>query len=314
VQLMPEQFFSLKADLTEMVGKQKIISATIGPCGEACLLMVAQPDESLAFGYEKRTDVSVCPRGAAERSYRATFVVYEKGLKQRIELGDIQQAFPTAQPLPNGEILIIGSRCHFGNGDPEKNAAVYDRCGNLLRRFVVGDGIEEVQTTRDGLIWISYFDEGVFGDDAIGASGIVCFDGQGRKVWDFEAPPEANTMADCYAMNVADDVVWACYYTDFPVVRIDREKKVQAWRNLMTGAGAMAVDDQRVVLWGGYGENRTRCVVQEYSEGDQELKNARRVELKFPDEVDVKRVRVLGRGATLHAFVGTRLYSWMMNR
>jgi hypothetical protein len=226
----------------------------------------------------------------------------------------MEQAHPTAQPLPNGEILVVGHRCHFRNGDPEKNVAVYDRNGSLLRRFVLGDGIQDVQTTRDGSIWVSYFDEGVFGNfgwnEPMGSPGIVCFDASGAKVWDFEAPPGFDTMADCYVMNVADDAVWGCYYTDFPVVRIDSQRKVRAWRNTIAGATAMAVDDWRVVLWGGYGEKRSRCVIQEYSKRDLELQKLRGVSLRFPSEVESDKVRVIGRGAKLHAFAGARWYCW----
>ena len=37
--------------------------------------------------------------------------------------------------------------------------------GVLKRRFVLGDGLESVQTTENGKIWTSFFDEGIWGHD-----------------------------------------------------------------------------------------------------------------------------------------------------
>ena len=185
-----------------------------------------------------------------KNSFSASFLRFNGTLQQQARIPAVQQAYPTAHPLPDEEILVVGSRCHFRNGTPETNATVFDRAGNLVRQFVLGDGIQDVQTTTDGLIWVSYFDEGVFGNfgwtKPIGAPGIVCFDTSGRKVWDFEPPHSFNAMADCYAMNVADDAAWACYYTDFPIVRIDAQHNVRAWPNEFSGAHAIAVDAKRV--------------------------------------------------------------------
>jgi hypothetical protein len=69
--------------------------------------------------------------------------------------------FPVVQPLPDGEVLVVGLRS--GGVHDVDNAAVYDRDGSVAREFRLGDGIEDVQTTRDGAIWVSYFDEGILG-------------------------------------------------------------------------------------------------------------------------------------------------------
>ncbi|HEY6227717.1 MAG TPA: hypothetical protein VI282_11405 [Verrucomicrobiae bacterium] len=314
---MSENFFALKADLGELVGDRKIISATVGPDGEACLFAVAARDGGIALGREERKGFAIFPLSRARNSYEAMFMRYRDCVLQRTELKGVEQAFPTVEALPNGEILLVGARCHYRDGNPEKNAVVFGPDGREVRRFVLGDGIADVQTTKEGLIWVSYFDEGVFGNfgwnEPMGAAGIVCFNARGEKVWDFVAPSKAGMVADCYAMNVAGDAVWACYYTDFPVVRIDAARKVRAWRNSVAGASAMAVNNRHVVLWGGYGEERMRCIVQEYSESEPELKNSREIGLEFPAEVDAKGLRVTGRGAGLHAFVGARWYRWTMN-
>ncbi|HUS34759.1 MAG TPA: hypothetical protein VM680_05350 [Verrucomicrobiae bacterium] len=311
---MTNDLFPLVHDLSDIVGHQKIISASIGPHGEACLLLTAPENEAIAYGRKEQKGFASFPLSIARKYFPATFIRYDGNLLQQTPIAAVQQAFPSVQPLTNQEILIIGARCDFRNGKPEKNATVFDGAGNALRQFVLGDGIQDVQTTKDGMIWVSYFDEGIFGNygwsEPIGAPGLVCFDATGRKLWEFKAPEGFDAMADCYAMNVADDSVWACYYTDFPVVNIDAQRNVRAWANEFAGATAMAVDERRVVLWGGYGEEGSRCVSQNF--GDRKLEKAKKVPLRFPAGVEAKNVRLIGRGSALHLFDGCRWYVWKL--
>ena len=169
--------FRLKADLAAVVGSQKIIASSIGPTGEACMLVVAPKYEKEPFGCEERNGFAIFPFSKPKRSYPATFIRFDGGLIQRTELLNVNIAFPSVQPLPNGEVLLVGARCHYRKGDPEQNAIVCSPEGEIVRSFVLGDGINDVQTTSDGMIWVSYFDEGVFGnygwDKPMGASGLV---------------------------------------------------------------------------------------------------------------------------------------------
>jgi len=72
-----------------------------------------------------------------------------------------------AQPFDEGWLLA------YGRGGA---AEIYDKSGShVLRTLDLGDASEEIQTTPDGRIWVSYFDEGVYGN-GIGSEGLVCFD------------------------------------------------------------------------------------------------------------------------------------------
>jgi len=303
--------FILKTDLSEVVGGQKVIASSIGPLGEACLLLVPPGVEKDPFGREERKGGgALFPLSRSPKTYAATFIRFDGRLIQRTELCELNIAFPTVQPLPNGEVLLVGARCHYRNGDPEQNALICGPEGEVIRRFVLGDGINDVQTTGDGMIWVSYFDEGVFGnygwDKPVGSCGLVCFDPEGSKIWEFEPPDGFDSIADCYALNVSDDAVWACYYTDFPVLRVDSERKTQAWKNSYGGANALAVDGRRVALWGGFRDRHSRCILQQIH-GDT-LDDAVELAIGFPEGIDSKSVRVRGRGTTLHGFVGN---SWL---
>ncbi len=295
--------FHIKADLSKIVGTKRVVASSIGPLGEACLLLVNPAFQKSAFGRVKRAGFGSFPFSRPQKSYAATFIRYDGAVLQETELSTVNIAFPTVQPLPNGEVLLVGARCYYRNGDPEKNAAIYDSKGRVVRHFVLGDGIADVQTTNEGLIWVSYFDEGVFGnygwDKPMGSAGLASYDLQGRVVWTFEPPDGFDAIADCYALNVAPEAAWTYYYSQFPVVRV-QSGNVRGWRNQIGGANALAVDGRRLVPWGGYGDQHSRCVFQEIS-GDN-LVNCASLNLGFPSEINPMSARVLGRGSTLHAF------------
>lgn len=126
------------------------------------------------------------------------------------------------QPLGQHQLLLVGARAKkYRNQDYDHNAKVCDFDGNIIREFLLGDGIQDVQVTAEGTIWTSYFDEGVFGnfgwDDPVGASGLVAWDENGKKKFENNAAE----IADCYALNViSEDEVWFYYYTDFKLANI----------------------------------------------------------------------------------------------
>lgn len=131
-----------------------------------------------------------------------------------------------AQPLPAGRWLLVEARAGKGN---EANADIFSNSGIILSSFHAGDGIEHVQTTAAGEIWIGYFDEGVFGGGELGQSGLVCLSENGESLlqyWSEIAEPNALPgIDDCYAVNVsAEDEVWLDYYSHFPLVRLQDKK------------------------------------------------------------------------------------------
>ena len=65
----------------------------------------------------------------------------------------------------------------------------------------------------------------------------------------------------------------------------------------------MAVHRQHVLLWGGYGDNRSRCVLQRIE--DEKLVDQTELDLVAPPGLDTTTARVSGRGCVLHAFSGS---------
>ena len=297
---------TLVADFAPQLNGREIVSFGVGPQNEVLLLATTRPVKAEALGRVVQPGWASFPLSKTA-FYRAGILQFTPDFQGEIALGT-EAAHPFIQPLPNGEILIVAARCHFRDGHPEQNAAVYNGDGTPARRFVLGDGLEYVWASPDGSIWAGYFDEGVFGNygwnEPLGADGILRLNAQGEILWRFTAPTGFDSIADCYALNVAPDAIWACPYTDFPIVRINSDGQSRAWKNEFGGARAIVSDNHRVLLFGGYGKERSRCVVQDF--GDHKMKNAREIELKLPFKGNLEKAHVHNRGSILHFFLGSR--------
>ena len=114
----------------------------------------------------------------------------------------------------------------------------------------LGDAINDIQTTPNGQIWVSYFDEGVFGL-GIGRSGVVCFNSDGTQAFKFDELSQAEGLPfidDCYGMNVTKDGdVWLNYYSDFPLIHLRRGLVERVWENFGSMGSAFAIHDRHVL-------------------------------------------------------------------
>ena len=121
-----------------------------------------------------------------------------------------------------------------------------------------------------------------------------------------EAPAGFDRIDDCYALNVARDGVWCYYYTDFPIARIDSDLRVRCWNTKVSGARTLAAADQKVLLYGGYGDRGTECHLLALEDGDARL--GAEVLLALPREIDLTGDWVIGRDKQLHVFLGDDWY------
>jgi hypothetical protein len=146
--------------------------------------------------------------------------------------------------------LFISNIQPFGDGWL-LDSYICDRVGRPQRPLDLGGGIADVQTTANGHIWVSYFDEGVFGN-GVGQNGVVCFDSQGQPIFKYAEFAERNQLpfiADCYAMNVvSEEEVWLSYYTDFPLVAIRNFQLHRAWQDFECISGVFALCRETVIF------------------------------------------------------------------
>jgi hypothetical protein len=180
------------------------------------------------------------------------------------------------QPL-GADLLLVCPRCRRNpGGDPERNARLYGRDGVLKSEFTLGDGIASVQTTEQGLIWVSYFDEGIFGNygwsEPLGGSGLVAWSSSGTKLYEYTPPAGHEPISDCYALNVTRDRdVWCYYYTDFSMARIRNFVASDAWRMPVKGAHALALDGRTALLFGSYETRDQLHLVRLHARGTTEV-------------------------------------------
>lgn len=189
----------------------------------------------------------------------AIFLFDESG-HQRFEIPKQTWNFHFVQPLPDNELLLVCSRSAYrGSDDFDLNAQVFDYNGVPKRSFLLGDGIEDVQTTSDGRIWTSYFDEGIFGNygwhntQPTGLSGLILWDKFGEKLYEFSPVDSLEFMDDCYALNVANnDEAWCYYYSQFPLIKIQNQIIKHIWETDLGGSDRFAVWENHVLFRGGY--------------------------------------------------------------
>ena len=203
------------------------------------------------------------------------------------------------------------------------STALCDADGQVVSESVLGDGIRHVLATSNGQVWIGYFDEGIYGnygwgqantDEPVGAAGIVRFSPRLAPAWHYPRYTEVgpwDAISDCYALNVDDMGAWACYDSDFPVVRI-RDDAVTGWHNDITGASALAVAGSRVALFGGYGPDHDRLALTELSADRAQPAGQYRVVLPGGEPLPAG-TQVIGRGSRLHFLTGTRWYQLGMD-
>lgn len=172
------------------------------------------------------------------------------------------------QMLPENEILLVCARSQLrSKNDYDLNAKVFSTDGKLKREFLLGDGINNIQTNSNGEIWVSYFDEGIFGnfgwgnfdgENPIGNSGLIQSDKNGKFLYKYSPDGNLDIIEDCYALNlVSEKEIWCCYYSQFPLVCIRDNKIYDYWNCQIKGADGFLIFNNYAFFRGGYDKNNT---------------------------------------------------------
>lgn len=125
-------------------------------------------------------------------------------------------------------LFLIADARNDGN---RENLYILSTDGIKQNSFNCGDGIEDIVVSNDG-IWISYFDEGVFGS-GISTEGLVLFNHDGTPLFKYHNDLlNMPYIDDCYAMcNGKAHSVWIFPYSDFPLVNVNLlTKSIQSYK------------------------------------------------------------------------------------
>lgn len=133
---------------------------------------------------------------------------------------NLNLTYPMVRWIDASRFLVINSRA-----DEEANAFIMDRDAVISESFHAGDGIQDVVVGLEG-IWVSYFDEGVFGS-GISEEGLVLFDFTGEVLFRYHSDlANCPNIDDCYAMAKGEGAsVWILPYSKFPLVHVNGESK-----------------------------------------------------------------------------------------
>ncbi|WP_416150265.1 hypothetical protein ACM26V_04565 [Salipaludibacillus sp. HK11] len=150
---------------------------------------------------------------------------------ETVELENVPLIPTHVDLFSDGSLLILQGRCLKDGTYIEQNARRYNRNGQLIEAFTLGDGIEQVQIDETDTIWVSYFDEGVFGnygwEQPMGSDGLIAYKINGQKLWG-----ACNyAIVDCYALNVVSSKeVNFYYYDEFFLVQLNEMKETIRYR------------------------------------------------------------------------------------
>lgn len=231
---------------------------------------------------------------------------------QEIDIDRDEFNISAVQPLGD-DILLVCPRCVRKNDrEIELNGRVFDRDGRLKRAFVLGDGIEQVQVAADGTIWVSYFDEGIFGnygwDEPLGASGLVNWSASGEILGEFEPALGLNNMADCYAMTIdRHGDVWCYYYTEFPLVQLRDGRVFDTWDVPVSGSHGLAVEPPFALFLGSYDRRQELKLLELLGDGKTRVVGTYLICATNEEPLGIDRVDT--RGNTIHLVSGRKTYA-----
>ena len=284
-----------------------IINVTVGPNDDPLILLWEHPDDLPEDPDEHKYPGQTLQRRilAGPNSFRV--VHFHAGRRAIMDLPETTLDYRFVQPLGDREYVVAAPWPR----DERPNAHVYSADSRPLRSFYAGGGVQHVQATAGGLIWVGHSDEGIFKSvlPDLGPEGVNCFNANGRAEFGFNSLLLRNTflwqnglndIADCYAMNaVSDEETWIWYYVEFPLVRIADGWIDAFWPNVvdkapLRGSHAFAVADDRILFRGGYRDRDRLYLVALNGPRSQEL---------LPVDSDgnhIAEFRAFGRGSKLY--------------
>jgi hypothetical protein len=308
--------FEKLADIDTPAGLTRV-AASVANDGALVFLWVSDADAG-AVTERVAQGIGIFPKPRMDAPRRFRLSVWREGAGTRwIDLPPLDLTFPIVDLFPDGRVLMVAPRCSWrAEGDYDLNGVVFDPATGRADRFLLGDGINDAQVDGLGRIWVAYSDEGQFGNygwghpgpEPVGARGVVCFSDAGEKLWEF---PEGTSMADCYAMNVWNDEVSVCFYTDFPLVHLSRDFTMTEWSGGPHGSHHLAIAGSQVLFTGGYDDPAEVGYLGTLQE-DGRIR-LRKVRLCLPDGSGLPTARrsegtFVGRGAAMTCVDGTAAY------
>jgi hypothetical protein len=274
------------------------------------LFLITEESASRSLLETHKTSFGIFPRTRADAATPLRLLRVTPETSDLIELPELELTFPLVDAFPDGRILVVGPRCDCRSKDDyDLNGAIIQPQTGQVTRILLGDGIDSVQIDSLGRIWVGYFDEGVFGNFGwggrdgpapVGCSGLACFSGSGKKIWEFPANP-TYAISDCYALNVSGADAAIFFYTDFPLCKINGKFELTYWTTKLAGCHAFAISGTEVLFSGQYNDPPDAAYLGRLDPREG-LARTRWIRLLMPDGSSRSGGKLLGRGKSLYHF------------
>lgn len=159
--------------------------------------------------------------------------------------------FPIVRWVDRETIVIVDSREELN----KDNAFILNMNGIIVDSFNCGDGVEDLEVGKEG-IWISYFDEGVFGS-GISTEGLVLFSLEGKVLFRYHSDLlKGPSIDDCYAISKGKgSTIWLFPYSEFPLIQLypeSRDIKTYKVPGKFRGSHAISIRGKYAYFYGGY--------------------------------------------------------------
>jgi hypothetical protein len=135
---------------------------------------------------------------------------------QNFEL-NIDFKFPIIRILNKEQFLLINTRTE----NDKENCFVYNNEGRLMNKFNIGVGIADIIILKNKII-VSYFDEGVLGNDGPNNNGLSIFNLSGKLIFGYNEKQGQLIIVDCYCISELDNQrILFLAYPDFNLIELD---------------------------------------------------------------------------------------------
>ena len=287
------------SDLSSYLDVDNIETFGMGPDGAWYIVTCHRPEASAGHKFDSM--VLSPERRKIARDYRVIALKREQVVLD-LRIRGVYFVVSHVQPLGE-DVLLVDARLRGG----EPNGRVYSREGQYQRSILLGDGIEDVQVTADGVIWTSFFDEGVYGGK-IGAAGLLARDQSGQQIYEFEPDYGLDYISDCYALNVASESdVWFYYYTEFPLVHLRNLRIERFWVPPVKSSHAFAVSGDVALFQGFHHRDNPAYHLLQLGEHGHILGH-RKFSLTDTHGQWIEPDWTVGRGDTLHILSESHIY------
>ncbi|MFJ4185356.1 hypothetical protein [Kitasatospora sp. NPDC089509] len=173
------------------------------------------------------------------------------GTEHRIPVSGIAPWTRHLALLPGSRFLLASGRTHQDqSGSWERNAVVYSPEGHRVGDLCIGDDIDYVLTDRDGGIWTSYGDEGIYGDHPETGAGLARWDTDGTHTWSPQGRLPVWPLGGS-AGATEEATAWLAWYSHEGAFlsRVDTATgDVTSYRNPLKDTDGIAVRGTRMLL------------------------------------------------------------------